>query len=307
MSMFRCRRKNFDLAALVAAARTLSWGNLFRVLEVENKYGIPATLRLYLRSALGTLFEKDGASIRLSDLEIPLYVVATGITLDTLKHDMHHYEHLLDGDVQTSHRIKTRGGLKTIAMIREFLAVRESLREVILGRAQGTEDFDVLDAAGFSAAIPGVIHYDVLRQDPRMASTLNALYSGYGITRHGEGGMVSNVPARIGWESSVAGEIGGHRNAFVLALDCFAPSRTRLAWYPFQQAVRNANVLEDKKFADLYVPFPHTPSPLNLVPAVPDAMQAIRWGREALRPHLPLIQEMMRPTRVLRARDADLG
>jgi hypothetical protein len=140
-----------------------------------------------------------------------------------------------------------------------------------------------------------------------MASTLNALYAGYGITRLGEGGMVSNVPARIGWESSVSGEIGGHRNAFVLALDCFAPSRTRLAWYPFQQAVRNANVLEDKKFADLYVPFPHTPSPLNLVPAVPDAMQAIRWGREALRPHLPLIQEMMRPTRVLRARDADLG
>jgi predicted acylesterase/phospholipase RssA len=305
MSMFRCRRRFFDLAALVAAARTLSWSNLFRVLESENRYGLPATLRLYLRTALGSLFERDGSPLRLSDMEIPLLIVSTGITLDALKHDLNFYEHLLDGDVRTSPTMRARSGLKAMSMLREFMGRRDALREIVLGRAAGTLDFDVLDAAGFSAAIPGVIHYDVLRNDPRMTVLLDALYASYGITRLGEGGMVSNVPARIGWESAVAGMIGGHRNAFVLALDCFAPSRTRLAWYPFQQAVRNANVTADQRFADCYVPFPHTLSPLNLVPAVPDAMQAIRWGREAVRDSLPLIQEMMRPVQVLRERDAE--
>lgn len=305
MSMFRTRRRFFDLAALVSAARTLSWRNLFRVLESENRYGLPATLRLYLRTAIGSLFERDGVTLRLSEMEIPLQIVTTGITLDALKYDLNYYEHLLDGELNANPATRARGGLKAMSMLREFMSRPDALREVVLGRAAGTTEFDVLDAAGFSAAIPGVIHYDVIRSDPRMIGLLDALYASYGITRLGEGGMVSNVPARIGWESAVAGMLGGHRNAFVLALDCFAPSRTRLAWYPFQQAVRNANVLADQKFADLYVPFQHTPSPLNLVPSVPDAMQAIRWGRDAMRDGLPLVQEMMRPVRVLRDDEAE--
>jgi hypothetical protein len=174
----------------------------------------------------------------------------------------------------------------------------------VLGRVAGTEAFDVLDAAGFSASIPGVIHYDVLRDDARMRRILDDLYAGYGITRLGEGGMVSNVPARIAWESVVGGDLGGLRNVFVIALDCFAPSATtRPAWLLFQKLVARANVERDIKFADLYVPFPRTPSPLNLVPALPEALDAIRMGREALEPELPFIREMMRPIPILRDRE----
>ena len=54
MSMFRARLLPFDGAPLVAAARRLSWSSVFRVLDIDSRYGIPASLRLYLRSALGS-------------------------------------------------------------------------------------------------------------------------------------------------------------------------------------------------------------------------------------------------------------
>ncbi len=297
MSMFRCRRRRFDVAALVAAARRLSWTSLFRVLDTSSRYGVPATLRLYLRGALGTLFQtEEGQPLRLSDMRIPLYVVAAGLTMDAMKHDLGWYEHLLDDDVR---RRKTpglglRGTVKAMQVLRELLARPDALVPCVLGRDPGTEDFDTLDAAGFSSAVPGVIHYDVLRDDPHMHRVLDSMYAARGITRLGEGGLVSNVPARIAWESVVSGT-WGRRNVFVLALDCFAPTPRSLAWVPLQQAVRSANVDADKRFADLYVAMSRTLSPMNLVPDPKDAMTAVRWGRDDLRPHMPFVSAMCAP------------
>ncbi|MBA2320582.1 MAG: patatin-like phospholipase family protein [Deltaproteobacteria bacterium] len=300
MSLFRARRRRWDGAPLVSAARELSWSRIFRVLESSSRYGLPATLRLYLQAALGKIFQHEsGRPTTLADLEIPLLIVAAGITVDALKHDLNWYEHLLDEEVdRRGWRSSFRGAVKALSVLREFLSRRDALVEVVLGRADGTQDFDVLDAAGFSAAIPGVIHYDVLREDQRMKRILDHLYGTAGITRLGEGGMVSNVPARIAWETMVSGRYG-RRNTFVLALDCFAPNPRSLAWVPLQQAVRTANVETDRLFADAYVTFPHTLSPVNLVPSIRDALLAIRWGRDAMAPHLPFLSAMMRPIPVL--------
>ncbi len=300
MSMFRARRRRYDGAPLIAAARQLGWTRVFRVLDSTSRYGMPATLRLYLQATLGSLFRHDsGRTLWLSDLEIPLHIIATGITVDALKHDLGWYEHLLDPEVsRLGFRSSMRMALKAAGVLREFIARRDALVEVVLGRAEGTQDFDVLDAAGFSAAIPGVIHYDVLRDDARMKRILDGLYATSGITRLGEGGMVSNVPARVAWEGIVSGS-QGRRNVFVLALDCFAPNPRSLAWFPFQQAVRSANVELDRQFADLYLTFESTLSPVNLVPEVHDALTAHRWGREAVIPHLPYITAMMRTIPVL--------
>jgi len=300
-SMFRARRRRYDPAPQIAAGKQLSWSGVFRVLETESRYGLPATLRLYLRSALGNLFKhpETGEPMRMRDTEIPLYTVVTGITVDALKHDLHYYENLLSPDMAGSTRGRVRGAFKALGIVREFLGRRESLREIVIGRDPGTLDFDVLDAAGFSAAIPAVIHYDVLRDDPHMTRLLDQLYAAYGITRLGEGGMVANVGSRIAWESITAGDLGGRRNSFVLALDCFSPSASNPAWYPFQQAVHAANVVAHNKFADLYVPFKKTLSPLNLVPPLRDLLLAMRWGRQQLEPEMPFIQGMLKPITVL--------
>ncbi|MCA9568030.1 MAG: patatin-like phospholipase family protein [Myxococcales bacterium] len=300
MAMFRARRARYDMAPLIAGARALAWTRVFGAFHTKNRYGMPAALRLQLRHLLGSMFrtEDDSRPLWLSDMGIPLFIVATGITMDALKHDLDYYEHLLDDDLRSGMRAKLRSGFKTIGVIREFLARRDALEQVVLGRTPGTEDFDVLDAAGFSAAIPGVIHYDVLRDDPRMVRILDALYADHGITRLGEGGMVSNVPARICWETVVSGAYG-RRNVFVLALDCFAPHARKLAWFPLMQAVRTANVEDDLQFADFYLDFDRTLSPMNLVPSVKDAMTAMRWGSRRMEPHMPFITEMMRPIPVL--------
>ena len=232
-------------------------------------------------------------------LEIPTYIIATGITIDALKHDLDYYEHFLDRDLRRgSARERLRGVARTATILRDFMSRPDALVEIALGRADGTTEFDVLDAAGFSMAIPGVLHYDVLRDDDRMRKMLDDMYAEYGITRLGEGGLTSNVPARVGWESVVHGMHGVHQ-PFVIALDCFAPNPRRPLWLPLQQLVRTANVDRDRRFADLYLPLPRTLSPMNVVPAIRDALQATQWGREALKPHMPFITTMMRPIEVL--------
>lgn len=299
-SLFRTRRKHFDLAPVVSASDKLAWGDVLRVLESESRYGLPATLRMYLRAALGSLFlDPDNEPLWLSKLEIPTYVIATGITVDSLKHDLDYYEHFLDRSVgRPSTRQRLRGITRAAGILREFTASQDSLVEMVLGDAPGTEDFDALDAVGFSAAVPGVLHYDVLRDDDRMRRLLDDLYAAYGITRLGEGGLVSNVPARPAWKGSVKGNLGV-RQPFVLALDCFAPSPRRPLWLPIQTLVRGANVERDRLYADLYLPMPRTLSPMNVVPAIRDAMEATKWGKDALAPHMPFITEMMRPLAVL--------
>ena len=271
---------------------------VFRVLQTNSRYGLSATLRLYLRSALGQRFQIDGRPQRLSDHEIPLYTVVTGITVDALKHDLHYYERLMSNTISGSRRSRASNTIKALGILKEFLQTPDSLREIVLGRAPGTLDFDTLDAAGFSSAIPGVIHYDVIRDDPRMHRLLDELYASYGITRLGEGGMVANVPARVAWESVVGGNVG-RRNAFVLALDCFAPNPRRPHWLPFTQLVRTSNVNANLEYTDLYISFKRTLSPLNLVPTVHDALTAIRWGRETLEAQIPFVKEMMKTLPVL--------
>jgi predicted acylesterase/phospholipase RssA len=300
VGLFRSRRRRYDFAPLVAAARDLAWTNTFEVLRTEHRYGVPATLRLYLRRAIGRHFLRDdGQAMQMCDLGIPTYTMATGIRVEALKHDLDYYEHLMD-ETFTGRGIRrgVRGALKAVAVLGEFLSNREALEPVVLGREEGTEDFDALDAAGFSAAIPGVIHYDILRDDKRMHRVLDRLYARRGITRLGEGGIMHNVPARVAWESVADGRFG-RRNVFVLALDCFAPNARRIAWLAVQQAVRSANVDADRKFADLYVPFGRTPSPMNLVPSTHDALTAVRWGREEVEPHRPLLKLMMQPLPIL--------
>ena len=75
---------------------------------------------------------------------------------------------------------------------------------------------DVIDAVGFSSAIPGIIHYDIYREDEHMRKLLDQLYGQYGITRLLEGGVVNNLPCRPAYHEVMQGRIG-RRNPFVFA------------------------------------------------------------------------------------------
>ena len=301
ISMFRARRRVFDGLPLVEAARRLNWNTVFRVLEMESRYGLPATLRLYLRAALGHLFlNDDGRPVTFNDLEVPLLIVTTGITVDALKHDLSYYEHFLDdaarpGGVSRYGRLRRLGQITQV--LGEFLSAPEALREIVFGADPATMEADVLDAAGFSSAVPGVIHYDIIRDDQRMKRLLDGLYSEYGITRLTEGGLVNNVPARPAYAEVMRGRIR-RRNPYVVALDCFSPRARSLAWYPIQQVVR-PNVKANLAYAHHYFELERRLSPVNLVPSVDQVTTAMGWTSEELEPHVPLIVEACRRIRVL--------
>jgi predicted acylesterase/phospholipase RssA len=286
MSLFRARHRAFTFAPLVSAARRLSWGGVLRMLETTNRYGMPGSVRLRLQAVLGELFVRDdGSPIRLSDTEIPLVVVATGLVTELLGRDL-------------AYGGAIAGSGKALHLFRALVSRPGALRTIALGRDPGTEDFDAVDAIGFSSAVPGVLRYDT-PDDPRMRELLDRLYARDGITGLGEGGLTSNVPARVAWETIASGRFG-RRTPFVVALDCFAPNPRRIGWYPVQHAVRAANVDADRAFADLYVPFTRTLSPMNLVPSVRDAMDAVRWGRDTMREHAAFARAMYTPIPVLK-------
>jgi predicted acylesterase/phospholipase RssA len=301
LGLFRARRRIFDGAPLIAAAKRLSWERVFRVLQVESRYGLPATLRLYLRSAIGSLFETpDGRPLTFADLEIPLLVVTTGIGVEALKHDLSFYEHFLDDAVRTGARVQP-SSLAKVAQVatifRELLSTPDALREVVFGSDPATYDADVLDAAGFSASIPGLIHYDVLRDDRRMKALLDELYARYGITRLSEGGILNNVPVRPAFVEAMSGRLT-RRNPYIVALDCFPPRMRAMLFYGIQTIVR-PNVLRNIPYANLYHAMDRTLSPLNLVPDVPDVNKAMKWTMDELAPLMPTIELTCTPFRPL--------
>lgn len=300
MGLFRARRKVFDGLPLVEAARRLTWEKVFRVLDMDSRYGLPATLRLYLRAAIGTLFQTpDGRPLTFRDLELPLLVVCTGVGVEALKHDLSFYEHFLDDALDPGHRLRP-SRLAKVAQVanifRELLSEPDALREIVFGSDPATYDADILDAAGFSASIPGLIHYDVLRDDQRMKRLLDELYARYGITRLTEGGIVNNVPARPAWEEVVVRGRIGRRNPYVIALDCFAPKVRSLLFYGIQQVVR-PNVLRNIAYTNVYFALQRTLNPLNLVPPLPEVNRAMKWTIEEMTPMMPVIEKSLEPFR----------
>jgi hypothetical protein len=294
MGLFRARFRAFDGAAMVEAAKRLKWQKVFRVLDLDSRYGLPATLRLYLRAAIGHLFQnRDGEPMRFCDLGIPMLVVVTGITLDALKHDLAWYEHFLDdavdpGQVLRGSRLKRV--MRVIGILKEMMSAPDTLREVVFGRMDATHKADVIDVAGFSSAIPGIIHYDIYRSDDRMRRLLDQLYAEHGITRLLEGGLVNNLPCRPAYEEVMSGRLG-RRNAYVLAMDCFSPGGRGVLFYPVQQLVR-ANVVSNLPFAHHVFNLNKRLNPLNLVPKVREVETAMNWTMDELEPDIVTIQAM---------------
>ena len=302
VGMFRARSLIYDPLPMFEAAKRLKWNTVFRVLEMNSKYGVPATLRLYLRAALGSMFLRtDGGTMRFSDCPIPLLVVATGLTVEAFKHDLTYYEHLMDGVINEGFRFGVssfRNIKRRMSILQEFLTSTESLKEVVFGLDPHTLEADILDAAGFSAAVPGLIHYDVLREAPHMNQLLDKLYSEYGITRLGEGGLVNNVPAKPAYQAVMNGVIK-NRNPFVLALDCFSPQSTSLMWYPIQQLVAR-NVRANMPYMDQYIALHKRLMAINVVPDVEQMSKAMNWTISECTLHMPFVSRMCQSHAVLK-------
>jgi hypothetical protein len=165
------------------------------------------------------------------------------------------------------------------------------VKPVMLGADDGTNALRAFDAAGFSSAIPGVLHYDLPEPDPG----LDELFEREELAALIDGGVVANVPNALAWRGVQRGKIGT-RNAFLLAFDCFHPQwDPRHLWLqPITQAVALQRA-RDVPYADWIIRFEPTLSPVTLVPAAETVDQAIAWGRASVERVLPMLQRALEP------------
>ncbi len=293
LSLFRGRMAHYEQEEIAGIVRSLSFRKLFRTLSAENRYGVPAALRLYLRSGIGRYFGVDSRGNdgpRLRDLPVKTIIAVSGIRKGKLPHPLEFYEKLT--------ALSPRWLLNPLLVPRWFKALAELtapdvLARVHLGADEETLDFDALDAAGFSSALPGIIHYDVFREDPRMHSLLAQYMGDHRLFRLIDGGLVDNVPAKAAWRAVHKGALGT-RNAFILALNGFSMKLSTPLWLALER-IAEVNVAANRPWAHLVHDFRKTLSPLTIVPSVEQLLSAVEIGRAELQHDMQLISRVMAP------------
>ncbi len=301
LGLFRARERRFDLARIPEILQDLTYRRIFRIVPQPSVYGLPGPLRLHLRSAIGHWFRHpDGSPLRISDLPIPLLVTVTGIRRGRLPRPLEEYERMLgisgEDPSRWGLRAMHRNVRRLTAAITELARIPRLAQRLVLGASEETRQIDAIDAAGFSASVPGVIHYDVLRDDPRMTALLDGLLERHHLLRLCDGGVVDNVPVRTAWQhvqrTGLPGS--GSRNIVLFALDGFAPRLTTPLWLPLQSVAAPA-VARNRPYAHIYKAFRKTLSPLALLPSQRALDAIVRSAKEELLADLPVLQRLLAP------------
>jgi predicted acylesterase/phospholipase RssA len=302
LAAFRARTRELRLGNVRSLLQRLSWRKVFRLLEMEARFGLPATLKLALREVVGHEFRtgegNDRRYLRLNELEIPIRVCVGGVRGDlrALRQHASPSLHTLQNWVGSGTRsmLAARSSIATIGTALTEL-LRRPVEAIYLGGDDMTRDFDVLDAVGFSAALPGLIHYDIVRDDPRMVELCTRMMHARDVQYLVDGGVVDNLPAREAWRAVQSGACVD-RDPFVLALDGFSP-RLSTKTLPFLPLMRVAveTSKAGREAAHIVVDFKNVLSPLAVVPSPHEFVRAVEWGREELLPLLPVLRKMIGP------------
>jgi predicted acylesterase/phospholipase RssA len=292
LGAYRARVEKFSFDGIDNMVAKTSWTKIAQPFSGASRFGVPATFRLYLRDTIGHQFEEDGEFLRLKDMKIPFRVCVAGLCGPGLAgdKDLEKYAHLLDPQATAAQiRVKNRS---VINQILDF--AHRPLKAIYLGNDELTSEFDVLDAVGFSAAIPGVLHYDIFRDDPRMVSLVQTLLDREGVARLLDGGFVDNMPAKAALDAVDMGACEGF-DPFVLALDSFSPTLSRnWLFYPLMRfAMENSR--EGHALSHLSIRFKGVLSPVHFVPTVESFHQAVQNGHGEITPHLRYIRKMIGP------------
>lgn len=301
LGLFRALRRRGDFASYVRFAKTMRprSDEIFRYVSLSTRYGMPGIARLYLHAAIGSAFKRDdGSDMLLPDLEIPYEAIVAGIRRGALTESPDEYSrsHHLPVDKRPSAlQLRAQVGAALVRLV-GFINP-QIVKEIVVGGDELTREFNVVDAAGFSAAIPGILHYDVARDDPHMNGILNQLMDREDVAALVDGGVANNVPVRTAWQQVQRGKIGT-RNCYYLAMDCFYP-QFGLGHFWLQPVTRLVayQVALNKRYAHRVHQMYPTLSPVNLLPTAEELDTAVDWGRAQLEPHLPYVQKFLERVR----------
>ena len=299
LALFRALTRRADFDEYVRIAESLRDEDIFRYVSLKARFGLPGLTRLYLSNAIGHLLERpDGDPLRLGDLEIPFDVLIAGIRRGALDETPEQYavsHHLHEDERPSAWQLRAQVAAQLVRLV-GFVNPR-IVKEIVVGRDALGRDFEALDAVGFSSAIPGVLHYDMTRDDPRMEGLLDELMTREDIVALVDGGVANNVPCGVAWRQVQDGRIGT-RNAYVLAFDSFHPNTgfRHLYMQPITRVIA-LQVATNDRYAHQRVEFRPTLSPIDLTPTTSNLEQAVAWGRQQMAAELPRIQKFFERVR----------
>ena len=267
LGLLRAMRRDYDpVQTALALPRQVDYNAIFRPFTGYSRYGFPGAFHLNLLRAARELFQTligDGMP-RFSDLPIPLEVVACGIRTGFHIDDARYEQIAREGGDSSPLALRRRLRL-FFSAVRDLTRNPRFLTQVVFGREPGTEQFPVVEAVGFSCAVPGLLHYDIFHDDPDTIGPLDEVFARHKLLRLCDGGVVNNVPAQVAWESIQSGTIG-KRNAYIMGFDVFAPVTTgrNMIFIPIQQIARAA-VVANRPYADFHKTYRRSPNPLQII------------------------------------------
>jgi predicted acylesterase/phospholipase RssA len=283
----------------VAWAKTVSYRAILGPEQRQRRHGLTGMFSLRFDEFADALFRReDGERMRMSDMAIPFDAVVAGVRRQSFQALPARFRH------QTLAAIRLRGlpmlpigiGPQVAARMWQVAAFIDSrvVKPIVIGDDDLTREFNVVDAASFSSAIPGVLHYET--SDPRMVPILDALLEERDIAAIVDGGAASNVPVELAWKRVRDGKLGT-RNACYLAFDCFHPQwDPRHMWLvPITQAIQ-LQMVRNAPYADHIVRFEPTLSPANLAPSAATIDRACEWGSNSVEKAIPVTTALLEPT-----------
>lgn len=288
LGAFVARDPRPDYKALLNFAKQMTAAGIFAPPRILANHSMPGLFRLHLEAFAREFEAAPGRPLRLKDLAIPYEAVVGGIRARV-------YDRIPallrsprpDGQRRVAEQIAERMWQLTT------LITPNLIDEIVLGRDAETRECEVVEAIGFSAAIPGVLQFDPPQRSEHMRALLDKLAQERQLAAIVDGGVANNVPAKIAWRGLHGGRIGT-RNAYYLAFDCFRPQADRRhVWlWPVTQAVQ-LQMPANRPYFDWLLQFRPTLSPINLLPTPEELEQSWEWGWQQMDTILPMIAKAL--------------
>jgi predicted acylesterase/phospholipase RssA len=296
LAVVRARTRSFDLEAVYDELRQVRSVGVFSPPDASSRFGLPAALRLDLRRALGPLFSHpDGEPLRLGELAIPVDALATGVAAGAFLGEREQFAQIVElDDVRAVARLRAGAVARLGARLISLAMSRRLLVPLLLGAEGGSEALAALDAAGLSAAIPGLLHYEPPADDPISTEFLERTFSEHDLVGVVDGALSSAIPASYAWQQIERGRLGG-RNVCILALDALSAAGGANALVaPVLRAIA-ATAQRDRPFWDLRVRFRRVPPMLELFPSEARLRRATRQGDLEFEPTAQVLRTLLAP------------
>lgn len=279
-------------------AKTVSFRAILGPERLTRRHGLTGAFALNFDKFADAMFRReDGEPMRMSDLAIPFDAVVAGVRRQPFAALPSRYRNqsLAALNLRSIPYLPIGVGPQIATRLWQTAAFIDPrvVTPLVIGGDNPDRDVNVVDAASFSSAIPGVLHHET--KDPAMEPLFDALLADNDVAALVDGGAASNVPVELAWKRVRDGRLGT-RNACYLAFDCFHPQwdPKHLWLVPITQAIQ-LQMVRNAPYADHLVRFSPTLSPVNLAPSAATIDRACQWGRASVEPAVPVVSALLQP------------